>query len=102
MTGRPDEMKTCLITKLWETFKEEERSEIGETIVAAYGNKETDVKAYTNCGLPKERMYIVNTYGELRNMGSGVVSSYNEQAAGIESIFPRLEARTQRLLNHPT
>jgi len=102
VTGRPDEMKTCLITKLWETFKEEERSEIGETIVAAYGNKETDVKAYTNCGLPKERMYIVNTYGELRNMGSGVVSSYNEQAAGIDSIFPRLEARTQRLLNHPT
>ena len=102
VTGRPDEMKTSLITKLWETFKEEERSEIGETIVAAYGNKETDVKAYTNCGLPKERMYIVNTYGELRNMGSGVVSSYNEQAAGIESIFPRLEARTQRLLNHPT
>ena len=91
VTGRPDEMKTSLITKLWEVFKEEEKSEIGETIVAAYGNKETDVKAYTNCGLPKEKMYIVNTYGELRNMGSGVVSSYQEQAAGIDSIFPKLQ-----------
>jgi len=97
VTGRPDEMKTSLIRKVWGIFKEQEGKEIGETIVAAYGNKETDVKAYSNCGLPKEKMYIVNTYGELKNMGSGVVSSYQEQAAGIDSIFPKLKPR---LLNH--
>jgi len=91
VTGRPDVMKTSLITNLWEIFKEEELSDIGETVVASYGNKETDEKAYTNCGLPKERIYIVNTYGELKNLGSGVVSSYGEQAAAIDSIFPKLE-----------
>jgi len=102
VTGRPDEMKTSLITNLWEIFKEDVKSDIGETIVASYGNKETDVKAYTNCGLPKERIYIVNTYGELRNLGSGVVSSYEEQAAAIDSIFPKLElGRTQKLLKTP-
>ena len=102
VTGRPDEMKTSLITNLWEIFKEDVASDIGETIVASYGNKETDVKAYTNCGLPKERIYIVNTYGELRNLGSGVVSSYEEQAAAIDSIFPKLElVRTQKLLKTP-
>ena len=56
-----------------------------------YGNKETDVKAYTNCGLPRERIYIVNTYGELKNEGSGVVSSYQQQATAIDSIFPKLK-----------
>ena len=91
VTGRPDEMKTSLITKLWEIFKEQEKSKISETILAAYGNKETDVKAYTNCGLPKERIYIVNTYGELRNEGSGVVSSYQQQASDIDTIFLKLE-----------
>ena len=39
VTGRPDEMKTSLISSLWEIFKEEEESKITETIVAAYGNK---------------------------------------------------------------
>jgi len=91
VTGRPDEMKTSLITKLWEIFKEQKESKISETIVAAYGNKETDVKAYTNCGLPRERIYIVNTYGELRNEGSGVVSSYQQQASAIDSIFPKMK-----------
>jgi len=91
VTGRPDEMKTSLISSLWEIFKEKEESKITETIVAAYGNKDTDVKAYTNCGLPTERIYIVNTYGELKNEGSGSVSSYQQQAADIDSIFLKPE-----------
>ena len=37
------------------------------------------------------RIYIVNTYGELKNEGSGSVSSYQQQAADIDSIFPKPE-----------
>ena len=55
VTRQPDVAKTSLITKVWETFKENEKSLIGDTIVAAYGNKDTDVKGYVNSGLPKEK-----------------------------------------------
>ena len=55
VTRQPDVAKTSLITKVWETFKENEKSLIEDTIVAAYGNKDTDVKGYVNSGLPKEK-----------------------------------------------
>jgi len=90
VTRQPDVAKTSLITKVWETFKENEKNLIGDTIVAAYGNKDTDVKGYVNSGLPKEKIYIVNPQGELKNEGTGVVSSYSNQAADINSNFPKL------------
>ena len=108
VTRQPDVAKTSLITKVWATFKENEKSLIEDTIVAAYGNKDTDVKGYVNSGLPKEkwwqifliflnnhvihifRIYIVNPQGELKNEGTGVVSSYSNQAADINSNFPKL------------
>ena len=55
VTRQPDVAKTSLISKVWETFKENEKSLIEDTIVAAYGNKDTDVKGYVNSGLPKEK-----------------------------------------------
>ena len=55
VTRQPDVAKTSLITKVWATFKENEKSLIEDTIVAAYGNKDTDVKGYVNSGLPKEK-----------------------------------------------
>ena len=55
VAGQPDQTKTNMITKVWNIFKESENSLIENTIVAAYGNTETDVKGYVSSGLPKER-----------------------------------------------
>ena len=55
VAGQPDLTKTSMISKVWNIFKENENSLIENTIVAAYGNTETDVKGYVSSGLPKER-----------------------------------------------
>ena len=55
VAGQPDLTKTSMISKVWKIFKENENSTIENTIVAAYGNTETDVKGYVSSGLPKER-----------------------------------------------
>ena len=55
VAGQPDLTKTNMISKVWNIFKESEDSLIENTIVAAYGNTETDVKGYVSSGLPKER-----------------------------------------------
>ena len=55
VAGQPDLTKTNMISKVWNIFKENENSLIENTIVAAYGNTETDVKGYVSSGLPKER-----------------------------------------------
>jgi len=88
VTGSPHVQKTKMIQELWATFKSENRTDINDVIVAAYGNKETDTKAYLQSGLSPQRVFIVNPQGELKNVGTGQVSSYQTQAEIIDTLFP--------------
>ena len=108
VTGSPHVQKTKMIQELWATFKSENRTDINDVIVAAYGNKETDTKAYLQSGLWPQRVFIVNPQGrkldsldrqtvssgnisfsgELKNVGTGQVSSYQTQAEIIDTLFP--------------
>ena len=54
VTKTPDVQKTQTIEELWHLFHKDE-PQTSDTIVAGYGNKETDVKAYSNAGLPRNR-----------------------------------------------
>lgn len=54
VTKTPDIQKTQTIEELWNLFNKDE-PQTSDTIVAGYGNKETDVKAYSNAGLPRYR-----------------------------------------------
>ena len=54
VTKTPDVQKTQTIEELWHLFHQDEPHS-SATIVAGYGNKETDVKAYSNAGLPRNR-----------------------------------------------
>lgn len=90
VTRTPDVQKTKTINDIWEIFKSENNTKIDDTMVAGYGNKETDTKAYVNSGIPLSKVYIVNPEGILKNEGSGAVTSYEEQVENINDLFPPL------------
>ena len=71
------------MNEIWDIFKSQNNTEIEDTIVAGYGNKATDTKAYVNSGIPLDAVYIVNPEGELKNEGTGEVTSYKEQTCEI-------------------
>lgn len=63
---------------------------VGDTIVGAYGNKETDTTAYQNSGIPLERVWIVNPAGDLKNEATKLVTSYAQQAEHVDELYPKL------------
>jgi len=91
VTGTPDVQKTKTVNDIWSLFQiDPSNTKIGDTIVAGYGNKETDTRAYTNAGIPLNTIYIVNPEGQLKNEGTGNMSSYTEQAEHVNSLYPEL------------
>merc|ERR1719186_1663814 len=64
---------------------------VGDAIVGAYGNKETDTKAYQNSGVPLERVWIVNPEGVLKNVGTEEETSYPDQAENVDTLYPKIE-----------
>jgi hypothetical protein len=49
--GKADVYKTLWLNRMIQTF--------GWTVVAAYGNADTDITAYNNAGIPKDHTFIV-------------------------------------------
>ena len=52
-----------LIEEIWTTFKSENNTDINNTILACYGDKETDAKAYLGTGISASSVFIVNGEG---------------------------------------
>jgi len=84
----PDVLKTQKILGISEAFSTHDEHNIMDTVVAAYGNKDSDVKAYVNSEIDLNNIYIVNTKGVLENIGTGEKSSYEQQVDKIELIYP--------------
>ena len=75
-------------------------------ITAAYGNTDTDTKAYLEAGLRPGSVFIVNKQGKfaaiesfscqvliagvLKNIGTGDISSYEKQIENIEKLYPQI------------
>jgi len=88
IVGNPEVQKTKTILDVWNAFNSPNKAHIMDTIVAAYGNKESDVKAYLTAGIDASKIYIVNPEGELVTIGNGEVSSYAEQVKKINQMYP--------------
>ncbi|XP_023337553.1 nuclear elongation and deformation protein 1-like [Eurytemora carolleeae] len=84
----PDQQKTKTILDVWRTFNTESKTNIMDTVVSAYGNKDSDEKAYSNAGISPDNIYIVDTDGHLVNIETGEISSYAEQSSRIQIIYP--------------
>jgi len=59
-----------------------------DSVVSAYGNKDSDVKAYVNSEIDLNSIYIVNPEGVLENVGTGESSSYEEQVTKVDKLYP--------------
>jgi len=93
VTRTPAVQKTKTVKEIQEAF-----NNLPDTIVAGYGNKDTDKKAYEDSGISSERIFIVNPEGELTNIGTEEVSSYGEQVEQIHSLYPDILSKVFKYL----
>ena len=81
----PSIVKTNQIRSIIELFDVRENA-----VAGAYGNKNSDTNAYLNAGLRSNQIYIINDDGILRKVDNGLITSYNEQADNVDTLYPRL------------
>jgi len=91
VTRSPNVQKSKMIQEVWSLFKSKNLTDINETIVGCYGDKDADTKAYLDSGLSPNSVYIINAAGELQNVGSGEVSNYGEQVENVNELYPTLK-----------
>ena len=58
-------------------------------IAAAYGNKDTDTKAYLDSGIDPNKVFLVNEEGHMIDIGTVTKSSYVEQFQNVNTMFPK-------------
>ena len=58
-------------------------------IYGAYGNANTDTVAYMDVGIRPNIVYLVNKTGQLRRVSDGHLTSYGEQAANANQLYPK-------------
>jgi phosphatidate phosphatase LPIN len=64
---------------------------------AAYGNKTTDLIAYTAVGVPKNRIFTINYQGQLKHeVLRHAQSSYSHQSTLVDMMFPPLRVLSSR------
>ena len=80
----PAPMKITLMRKIIEIFDTKE-----EVFVGAYGNKESDERAYEGAGISKRKIYIADPAGNLKTP-DGQLSSYAIHEAAVNTLYPKL------------
>ena len=60
-----------------------------DTIVGAYGNKETDTTAYLNAGISPNKIYLLGKNSKILNVGTKQEYSYTELAYNVDRFYPK-------------
>jgi phosphatidate phosphatase LPIN len=55
---------------------------------AGFGNRSTDVEAYTQVGMMPSKIFIINPKGRISHVDTQYYSSYAELAGTVDSMFP--------------
>lgn len=58
-------------------------------IAAAYGNKDTDTKAYLDSGIDPKKVFFVNEEGHMIDIGTETETSYVEHFHNVSTMFPK-------------
>ena len=58
-------------------------------IAAAYGNKDTDTKAYLDSGIEPNKVFLINELGHMIDIGTETKTSYVEHFQNISTMFPK-------------
>ena len=85
LTADPDVMKTVMLHSLLEMFDKKQ-----DVVVGAYGNKNTDTEAYSNVGIRGDRIFLINSKSEIRNVLTGNKSSYHSQSRNVTALYPKI------------
>ena len=81
----PAPMKIALIKKITEIFDKKE-----DIFVGAYGNKDSDVRAYKGAEISESKVYIADPSGDLKRLSDGQKSSYAFHEAAVDILYPKL------------
>ena len=79
----PNIIKTSVLNSVLSIFKCKE-----DVILGAFGNKQTDTVAYSNVGIPLDRIFILNKDSQISNVGTRKIYSYSELANKVNELFP--------------
>ena len=60
-----------------------------DVVVGAYGNAETDDKAYLASGISDRKIFKLNEESEMTNLATGDVTSYASQARAVNKLYPK-------------
>lgn len=79
---RPDQLKIMLLHGVINIFPSG-----SNPIYAGFGNRITDIRSYTQSGVPSERCYTVDSHGIVKIIGRECLTSYTEMAQHVSEYF---------------
>ena len=59
-------------------------------VIGAYGNRNSDTKAYLDAGIPRDRIFLVNSNSVLRRVSDGKKTSYHNHVVKVNEMYPRI------------
>ena len=77
-------IKLSTLSSIIELFDTKEN-----VIAAAYGNKDTDTKAYLDSGIEPNKVFLINELGNMIDTGTEAKTSYVEHFQNISTMFPK-------------
>ena len=60
-----------------------------KVVEGAYGNKDSDTKAYVDSGIPDNKVFLVNKQSEMINVGTKEKTSYMEHFKNVAQMYPK-------------
>lgn len=95
----PDEFKIHVLNSIKQLFSPEYRD---DAIIAGFGNKLTDVIAYKTINIPTNRIYTINSYGQIQSEYSkSLIGTYSTLNEFIDTIFPNINSKNTGSYNTP-
>merc|ERR1711973_109356 len=85
--GDPFVEKTKTILEIKRVFDNEDKQSIMDTVVAGFGNKKTDTKAYVDAGIDEKKIFIVDTKGVVVNVGTEQKTTYEELTQNLDQFI---------------
>ena len=80
----PAPMKLAMIKSIADLFNRK-----AEVFSGAYGNKETDSRAYVQAGIDESKIFIVDTSSVLRRFSDGEITSYGDHEQQVDELYPK-------------
>ena len=81
----PIERKAATVRSIINMFDSKEN-----VVLAAYGNQDSDAKAYEKSEIDKTRIFMVDKTSKITNYGTGEETSFKYHVQNINTMFPRL------------